>query len=696
MKTKMLTALAVLALAFAGFAIAAEQTDAEGELDFTLDASEYYVKATDTNTVTITVTLAEAVSGTALTVNATSATEAAVTLDTASKEVAVDGTYTTFTATYAGQGSSVITFSATGYNNKAVTVYAGIQEITPAKTWIVAGTTAQSITITGLNASNETITAEAAATSSKLGTITAGAMTSGSVSLSFTPEEDFVGSEIINLSVTGTDLTASVIVYSANAAAMGYIKNSNVQAMVFSDAVIYMDTSSIDTSQTPMVYFEIDFNATGTPDGTPDLVVGPMAAQKRMTIEIPGYILFDGVGKTTITIKNWSDKSAIATFSEMAFNENISFTLDPNMPVEGYTAYKSNGTEFVSEYAASGTTFLTRTTTVDTYIMSPSFSFIGWAATADATEASFPDLVVGEGEGITEIPAAPTISEYFFATYGNTDTVETEEVYIIYAIWDDKLTIEVLYWYGGAAVDSLNGNVYSAAAASASDTVFAKVIQVPSYARVGDSFLLRIQQETAGNYTYDVTLYTKYEWNATSGAVDSTEATLETARMITNGVWLVDDISENIKIVVTATASAGPVTGYHFAIDEVSSGPANYALLSWDAIDYKPVGDIKIGGTYFHQVTGIGNVYGDLSLLESVNELTYALTVDNVAQTAPTENTVNLEGTYNSHDESYNFDYKVTVGTGYTIYAAQGLWDNDVDEDYDVFTPWSLIAQTSS
>lgn len=706
----MLTALAVLALAFAGFAIAAEQTDADGEPALNLDASTYYVKA-DGETATATMTISVATAPTSdLTLTISGQGSIVTTSD--SPKIASGATSGNVTITWAADGNTTLTVSAEGYTSATATVYSGIQQLDgPAYFLVQNSSTIKTVTFKGNIPANLALTASSTTEGSKLGITANITSAAGKATLTTNPDATFVGSEVVEIK-NKTTVVGSIIVYSDNAKAMAFVQNStassgagaitnppaakSVQAMVYSDAVVHIDGSAIDPGQIPMVYFIVTLDPTNASGDEKTLTYGPIAAQKRMTLEIPGYILFDNVAKTTIKIMNWSDKLEIAKLDDIKANSTISFTLDANLPPNALGgAKKSNGTtDFVSSYVAP-----TRYSPVETAITSASLKFVGWASSKDATESSFPTLVIADelmGTG-----KSPKLEEYFFATKGNfvNDYPSTgTNSYVIFAIWDDKLTIEVLYKNASGDLNKdYYGHVYKDGDTAGTPT--AKVLQVPSYAKVGDSFLLRIQQQIAGNYTYDVKLYTSYTNESTK-----TLATLETTRMITNGVWLVEGLSENIKIVVTAATSAVPVTGYHFMIDEVTSGTPNTAKLSWDAVDYKPAGDIKIGGTYFHQIPGIGNVYGDLSLLEDVGGLTYALTVDNVLQTtAPTENNVDLAAEYNGHEESYNFDFTVTFADGYTsytIYAAQGVWTipavSPATEPTMVYTPWSLISQTSS
>jgi hypothetical protein len=702
MKAKIIAVMAILAIAFAGFAIAAEQTDAEDLPALALDKSTYYVKPDGTTTTVEMVVSVTAAVGADLPLTITG--QETIVTTSESPKIESGQLSCTVVITYVADGNTTLTVSAENYTSATATVYAGIQQLdAPAYFKVSSASTTKTVDIKGNIPAGLTLTAvSSAGDDSKLGDMTVTVATAGTAVLTTAPtsENEFVGSEIVTIK-NGNTAVGSIIVYSDTATAMAFVQNSmqstgdgaisnapaakSVQAMVYSDAVVHIDGSAIDSGQVPMLYFTITFDPTSTAGDEKTLTYGPIAAQKRMTIDIPGYVLFDNTATTTIKIMNWSDKLEIATLDAVKTATPISFTLDANLPPNAVgTAKKSDGTtDFVSSYTAPA-----RYSAVETAITSTSLTFVGWATAADATTSSFPTLVIADEE--MGAGKSPKLEEYFFATKGN--LVSTE--YKIFAIWDDKLTIEVLYMYKAAAVSELNGNVYKSTQTPGTDDPIAKVIQVPSYAKVGDSFLLRIQQATAGNYTYDVKLYTEYKWES---SLQSTEATLETPRMITNGVWLIDDIKENIKIVVTATdASTKPVTGYHFAIDEVtkSTNEGNSALLSWDAIDYKPAGKIKIGGTYYRDIPGIGNVYGDISLLEAISVPTYELTVDNEAQTAPTENIVNLAGTYNEHTESYNFDYKLSVGEGYTIYAAQGLWDVNGDGTYEKFTPWSLIAQS--
>ena len=677
MNSKALAVMLAAVMAFVCFAVVAEQTDAEGET-LTIDIEEKILDTPGTDgNFNIVVTTNAAVLVTPV------ATEG-ITAPSATTTTEDGGVYkATFNFTYTAKtvsGSSTITFTSEGYPTATCKVYWGVYEITPSVNYVQVADTSSSpstpaitLTVKGTPIGEEKIQVASSNTSVINYTGDDLTITAGSATLAATGiVQDSYGSTKLNFTIGGA--SATTFVY-AGEAVMEYLNDSanGLKAIVYSSGKVYMDTTEMNLKGTPDVLFDVSYDADG--DGTADKTqsFGPVSAQKRILIEIPGYVDFENVGKTTIVMKSKATASAIATLNggatPAAFDVTaLTFKLDKNSGDRPAYSDDDFETSFVETYPAAPAAYVAKNADVTASIYVQGYSFLGWGAESGST--TYFDLELTDGK--------IKVEEYLFAVSGDME---------IFAIWNDIYTIAVEYKYTESAhvePSENDGKVFLVDGSTVGEAV-AKAT-TSSVAKSGDNLLLRIQQTAPGNYIYTVNAYAAHGWEG--DAETTTPATTGTkVVMLTNGIWVIQNVQEDLHIVVTAAESEAPVTGYHFAVDSITNGDNNAtAIISWDAIDLVPTGTLSAAGTYFKIDEALGNVYG--SLEGNYGQIYNAtLKVDNQDNTtAISSGVVTL-----SEETGYNYDLTITTtGTASDkifLYAVQGIWSEG-----NTKTVWSLVA----
>lgn len=669
MKTKMLAILAVLAMAFAGVAVLAEvsQSDADGEVataasSITVnEAAKTYDKYLDKDTantdeveVTITASIAEAAGteGAKVTLTVTPA-DTGIQSAIANVEIIIASGETTGTGTFkinpSAVGTTKITIADASAGSQAqpvvipVTVRApaavqvtsvfsyGSEAVENQKLLTVYGNPNQVIGVTYTVTEN---TYEITTNQISSDAVTVGESGKTEVLFNYTPTTtgttpEIIPKNVVTFTILEETLKSTIYTYenAAGASIVAYAKDTNttVQAIWYGDAKALIDLSKLNLAKTSHVKVKI---TAGTGEDAPKAEF-IQAAQKQIWVNAAGVFDPETLINNAITITSEEDSDINYALT------SIEYKLILDSVKEGAKYNDGSATITLPYVAAEGAVDLGLE---DILVKDHEFTKDGNGENAElkAMTPNYPGYVL-VGYGLTSTATADAAIEMDFATiedlvfaYGVGDNAN--KIYAIYevAIYNINLAIDDsvatdLKFVTNQAWAKTGAATLADMQLTATDAKF--LIKAPSIATKDDLVLVRASQVAAdtglasGAYTYEIKVYTvnatKVDGKYTAISLGNDVTINYETQMLANGIWTVKGIDQDVFIMVKATASTGPITGYELQMESVKNTSAGVGT----AIATFTVGDITLAedatlsmaGTFFITDESGRKVYADLA-----------------------------------------------------------------------------------
>ncbi len=517
-----------------------------------------------------------------------------------------------------------------------------------------------------------------------------------------------------------------------------------MKVLAYDDNVILVDTTAMDLDDETMFYVGLSANS-ATVVTAEENRIGPIAAQNGQ-LWINGTGFLTATEHTAIALYAYSNAAAPLGTADIEYTDTpaaldlkTNYHKDTSVTPNKWTSVNydatASGAEAYETYTDAqdivrfGTVILDQNTDTSAdkkfYGVNYGYGLNGWALSF-ADNATTNPIVI-------QPTASIAIEDVIFAMADGYDAISGDHKALTNPIGGVTANKITLYAIWGELIFSLEvGDAANVAAGTTTGTyvftdfgtddvaVASKVIASVSSKVTKDSFaLLRIQQTAASEYTYSYDVY--YGEKSSDGTTawkKDTAGQYATVKMISNGVFKVSNVKADIKIALTVTAASAPATtAYAFNVDQINNTSNGFVNLSLDLFDYVAkdqayaAGDpatpqirsqIAIDGTYFTTIgdsTNAIRVYGNLRTLgdTDVTEVGYI----DIAADATKLVAYQYDATHPSENKALQltatdsvFDLSYQLGSGMSIYAAQGVWNEVTSEDGSTVSGVANVAKT--
>lgn len=516
-----------------------------------------------------------------------------------------------------------------------------------------------------------------------------------------------------------------------------------MKVLAYDDNAILVDTTDMDLNDETMFYVGLSANSP-TVVTAEENRIGPIAAQNGQ-LWINGTGFLTATKHTAVALYAYSNAAAPLGTADIEYTDtaaaldlktnyhkdatatpkkwtNVNYQATEEIPYEAYTD--------AQPIVRFGAVELDQNTDTSAdkkfYGVNYGYGLNGWALSFADDAATNPIVI--------QPTASIAIEDVIFAMADGYDAISTDHKALTNPIGGVTANKITLYAIWGELIFSLEvGDAANVAAGTTTGTfvftgfgtddvaVASKVIASVTSKVTKDSFaLLRIQQTAASEYTYSYDVY--YGEKSSDGTTawkKDTDGQYATVKMISNGVFKVSNVKADIKIALTVTAASAPATtAYAFNVDQINNTSNGFVNLSLDLFDYVAkdqayaAGDpatpqiksqIAIDGTYFTTIGDSANairVYGNLRTLGE-DDVTEAGYIDLAAAAASQIVDYQYDATHTSDNKALQltatdsvFDLSYQLGSGMSIYAAQGVWNEVTSEDGSTVSDVTPVAKT--